>query len=963
LSNKASNKPSNRLSQGGFFNGRPRLKLPLMFWFLMSGFALFLLGISIYILSQNQLRVLQAAEISTDGLSAFVSDYVEKNQLLVKSIAFHHKNRILKLSQNEGYPYDLAEIQADIDLLFSINTDFAVVNRVGELVIGNNLSRLDEEAKASIKQSMKYSSVSDYTIKAYQLASGDFTFEIFAPVTFDDEKAGLWVRLSFDYLEYFILENKFPEYTLVITDQSSSQNILLGDKSSNSLDAANLDYLDQYLQDTTGENATLAVSTINGVNWQVRAIEKNQYLNRSAKRIKLMAVLIFALVFIVFAGVFSFVRTLQDDREKLKRDSAHDELFNAGPTVLLEKQVDMRMSILYASPNAQMMLGEPSKTLVKKSFLDWINPEDRDLVRRTLLDAYKNQISKVELIYRIAHAEMNRDTWIYDLSHIVYNYAGKPTLLRGYITSIHAQKTAEKNATDLIQSVPEAIFVVTEKGQIRDANQQAEKLLGYSKDDLQSDRFVDWLDVESIAEYEGLRRRFLKLDSAPREHFSRSGSLVMVNAKGQKVSVEISFNQIELSGESLLIQVVRDVTIQVQTQKQLSLAKEEAEALARARSRFVASISHEIRTPMNGVLGMADLLSDTHLDSIQHAYLGAIKQSGDVLLKIINEVLDFAKLDEGQVVLNHEPFNILTLVDETVHIVSSIAEEKGVLLELSYSGLNSHEFVGDKVRLQQVLLNLLGNALKFTEEGRVTVQVSQQDEQTSSKESLLQIRVVDTGIGIAHESQEKLFDSFTQADEQTSRQFGGTGLGLAICKQIVDLMRGEIGVHSKLGQGSEFWVNIPLDKVEASKQQGRLSTDIVSTSRAQPMAGKTVLLIEDNEINQNVIVAFLQRLGAKVDLAENGLKGVDFWRIHSQKYALILMDCQMPVMDGVEATRMIRAEESLMTPTQSIAIIALTANVMQEDRQKCLEAGMTDFLAKPIERESFNSMVVKWGAD
>jgi len=914
-----------------------------MFWFLMSGFALFLLGMSIYMLSQNQSRVLHAAEISADGLSAFVSDYVEKHQLLVKSITYHHKDRILKLSRDEGYPYDLAEIQDDIDLLFLHNTDFAVVNSTGGLVVGSNLSRLDEEAKASIKQSMKYSSASDYPIKAQQLASGGFTFEILAPVTFADEKAGLWVRLSFDYLEHFILENKFPEYKLVITDQSSSKNILLGDKSADSLDVTSLDYLDQYLQDTAGENATLAVSAINGVNWQVRAIEKNQYLNMYAKRLKLIAVLIFVLVFIVFAGVFSFVRTLQEDREKLKRDSAHDELFNAGPTVLLEKQVDMRMSILYASPNAAKMLGEPSKKLVKKSFFDWINPEDQELVRRTLLNAYKNQTSKVELIYRIAHSEMNRDTWIYDLSHIVYNHAGTPILLRGYITSIHAQKTAEKNATDLIQSVPEAIFVVTEKGQIRDANQQAQSLLGYSKDDLQSDRFIDWLDVDSIAEYEGLRRRFLKLDSAPRESFSRFGSLVMVNVKGQKVSVEISFNQIELNGESLLIQVVRDVTIQVQTQKQLSLAKEEAEALARARSRFVASISHEIRTPMNGVLGMADLLSDTNLDSTQHAYLGAIKQSGDVLLKIINEVLDFAKLDEGQVVLNYEPFNVLTLVDETVHIVSSIAEEKGVLLELSYSGLSSHDFVGDKVRLQQVLLNLLGNALKFTEQGSVTVQVSQKDERASSKESLLQIRVVD------------------QADEHTSRQFGGTGLGLAICKQIIDLMGGDIGVHSKLGQGSEFWVNIPLDKVEASKQQARSSTDVVSTNRVLPMAGKTVLLIEDNEINQNVIVAFLERLGAKVDLAENGLKGVDFWRIHSQKYALILMDCQMPVMDGFEATRMIRAEEALMMQSQPIAIIALTANVMQEDRHKCLESGMNDFLAKPIERESFNSMVVKWG--
>jgi PAS domain S-box-containing protein len=945
------------------YNWAYYLKLPVIFWILMSGFALSLFGLTTYIVNEKESQISQEAKISTIGLATFVADYVEKNKLLIKAITFHHQDRILKLSNGGGYPYDLAEIQDDIGLLFPPETEFAVLNRDGKVIVSGH-HPVNETSQSQIKHLMANTPSFTTQLRAHQSENGDFHFDILAPVLVADKLAGLWVKHSFSSLAKLISDINIHEYDLVLTESREPFKIIIGNKNIQNTELKGWEKFFYIFSPISEKQTVLAFAAVEGFDWQARAIVNDSVINLFVQKVRAAALLAFLMLFLVFASVFMFVRHLQEDREKLKRDSAYDELFNAGPTVLLEKNIDMRMSILYASPNAKKLLGKKSRELFKKSYLDWIHKDDASSVRKKLLDAYKKRLPSVELIYRLLDFDGKSYKWIYDLSHIVYNKADRPELLRGYITSIHAQKTAEKNATDLIQSVPEAIFIVNLSGCVVDTNQQAESLLGLKKDKIKNGLFTDYLEPTTLHEYEDMRRCFLKDEESLRGGAFPSGSLIMFNNRGQKVPVEISFNQIELNREILLIQVVRDVTIQAQTQNQMRLAKEQAEALAKARSRFVASISHEIRTPMNGVLGMTDLLSDTPLNITQHKYLQAIKQSGEVLLNIINEVLDFAKLDEGQVVLSKKPFSLTGLIDETMHIVSSLAEEKGIALEIDSSQLLHDEFVGDRVRLQQILLNLLGNALKFTEQGFVSIKVSEtaveRDSDSSMASAELMVQVKDTGIGVAEENQIRLFESFTQAEENTSKKFGGTGLGLAICKQLVELMHGNIGVNSSKGQGSEFWIKIPLPVNENTLKPLPTKHEAQLAKSPLPLAGKTVLLIEDNEINQNVIVAFLERLGAKVDVAENGLKGVDIWRIYGHSYSLVLMDCQMPVMDGFEATNIIRREESMGHFEHPISIVALTANVMPEDRDKCLQSGMDDFIAKPIEREAFNSIVVKW---
>jgi len=945
-----------------------RFRLPFVFWISMLGLAVSITIVVSYILSQNEQRVTQAAKISANGLASFVSDYVAKHQLIVKSIAYHHQDSILQLAKGGGYPYDLAEIQNDVKELFPQDTEFAIINSKGKIIVGSHVEKMGPKCRALIKNEVGAVSPLASRVKAHKAPNGEFHFDILFPIIMGDEWAGLWVKLSFKPLESFIIDLNIKEYELVISEQLPPYRVLLGkqpDKNEPKHDGESLEILEPLL-DSRSNDPVLASAPVNNVSWQVQALQRKSVFNEYVDRVVVVAFLVFLVIFIISLVVNLVFKQLQEEREKLLQAEDHDELFNAGPTVLLEKKIDRNMSILYASPNVLSLLGKEAKTLVDHSFLEWIYPEDVDNVREKLITAYVNNASKVEMVYRLKVNGNGGYKWIYDLSHILYNRAGKPDVLRGYITSIHAQKTAEKNATDLIQSVPESIFVIDIEGRIVNTNTAAEQLLNCQKNDLQDKLFSHWLESDSFSTYENLKQQYVDLGSTKSTVVIENEPLYLRDAKGHRISVEINFNQIELNGKTLLVQVVRDITLQQQTQQQLSLAKERAEALAKARSRFVATVSHEIRTPMNGVLGMTDLLFDTPLNPVQTQYLQAIKHSGDILLKIINEVLDFAKLDEGQVVLVNEPIDLRNIVDETLHLMSSIAEDSSIALNYQFSPEVPETLIGDSMRLKQLIMNLIGNALKFTDKGSVTLNISQvtaSNEQNNDLENNhIYLEVLDTGIGIAEENLSKLFDSFTQADNTTARQFGGTGLGLAICKQLVDLMKGQIGVRSEVNKGSCFWVKLPLQTVHKIQKETLplLELDEGSVSKTLPLKDKTVLLVEDNDVNQKVIVAFLKRLGAKIDVAENGLKGIELWRIAPQKYQLIVMDCQMPVMNGFEATRMIRKEEMVSTNEIPIPIVALTANVMVQDKLRCLEVGMNDFLSKPIERESFNEMMIKW---
>ncbi|NFV81477.1 ATP-binding protein [Magnetospirillum aberrantis] len=362
----------------------------------------------------------------------------------------------------------------------------------------------------------------------------------------------------------------------------------------------------------------------------------------------------------------------------------------------------------------------------------------------------------------------------------------------------------------------------------------------------------------------------------------------------------------------------------------------EAEAAARAKSNFLAVMSHEIRTPMNGILGMARLMLDETMAPGQRTRLDTLRHSAEALLAILDDILDFSKLEAGRLDFEAIAFAPAPLVNDVAQLMRSRAEEKGLDLVAEVDPDLPPWLRGDPGRLRQVLLNLAGNAVKFTEQGRVTLRMTRIAGADGSP--LLECTVTDTGIGLDDEAKARLFQSFAQADASISRRYGGTGLGLAICKRLVEGQGGAIGVESQAGSGSCFWFRLPLVSASAPA----LADHFAVVSDLPPL---TVLLAEDNAINQMVARGFLQRAGHRVVVANNGVEALDLVRAGS-RFDVVLMDMQMPEMDGLEAARAIRA---LGGTAADLPIIALTANAMRADEERCRAAGMDDFVAKPLD--------------
>jgi len=488
----------------------------------------------------------------------------------------------------------------------------------------------------------------------------------------------------------------------------------------------------------------------------------------------------------------------------------------------------------------------------------------------------------------------------------------------------------------VFENAHDPIFIFApEDEKILNANRRACEIYGFSREELLG------MSLASISE--NVMRGQLQIAETLRKGTFYNFESVQYRKDGSRMFLEINASLIEYEGRPAILSINRDVTERRRTEE-LRLAKEAAERAGLAKTEFLANMSHEIRTPLAGVIGLADLLLKSGLEGRQRDYATLVQSAGESLLRLIDDILDFSKIEAGKLVLEQAPFQLRVLMREICDLLRFRAQEKGLSLGLTVADAMPDWVLGDAARLRQVLLNLIGNAIKFTVTGQVDLSVAVEGAQVS-------FQVRDTGIGIAPEARDHIFSPFSQADSSTSRCFGGTGLGLAISRRIVEQMGGEIGFESTPGKGSLFWFRIPLAATDAPAAAA-------SGPAGQPWQDSRryrILVAEDDPINQLVAVRQLEAFGYEVAAVSNGLEALAV--LEESSYDLILMDCQMPEMDGYETARRLR-DRAGGRPRQKI--VALTAHAFKEDLERCLEAGMDDYITKPFHPDTLRRTVEKW---
>ncbi len=663
-------------------------------------------------------------------------------------------------------------------------------------------------------------------------------------------------------------------------------------------------------------------------------------------------------------------------------DVPTDELFDKAPIGYLE--IDKKGAVRRVNRRECELRGLAPREMLGKYCWDLTPPADRVRQREQTERKLNAQVALVPYQRKYLRPDGTQVT-VEVHEQRLHNRLGQVVGLRLAAIDMTDRKKSEDEAYEtstelraLFQAFPDLFLRLDRKGDILDwkGGQSSDPFLSpekFSKNNLHG-----ILSAEVKAQFREAQEKVRK---------SGKFQIVEFTVEGKQGPQVYETRMLPLNWDQW-IAVVRNITDRKTAEKKLKEYAQELErkneelesALFMAReatqlkSRFLANMSHEIRTPMNGVLGMTDFLLATQLNSEQQEYAESIQRSAGALLTLINDILDLSKIEAGKLRVDCAPFNVAAAVEETASMFALQARGKGIEFVSSIPGALKGVALGDAGRLRQVLTNLLGNAIKFTDGGRIGVTA----EVIHDTAALLKVRftVHDTGIGIPRDQQSRLFQSFIQGDGSSTRKYGGTGLGLAISKQLVELLGGEIGVASEPGRGSSFWFTaefkkpvpqespLPPAPKPASKPFPAVPVARPPAPKAQPAlqpsppavdAKLRVLLAEDNEINQRITMRLLQKLGLTADTVVNGREAVE--ALEKKNYDLVLMDCQMPGMDGFEATAMVRSREGAKHHTP---ICALTANAMEGDRERCLAAGMDDYISKPVGLDKLQKAVNRW---
>lgn len=522
------------------------------------------------------------------------------------------------------------------------------------------------------------------------------------------------------------------------------------------------------------------------------------------------------------------------------------------------------------------------------------------------------------------------------------------TYVLASIIDISERKKSEDRFRLAVEAAPNAMIMIDTDGKIVMVNKQTENLFLYERAQLLGQPIEALVPERFRHHHPHLRSGFAKDPKirsmgAGRDLFGR-------RSDGTEIPIEIGLTPVGEKPTLFVLASIIDIT-ERKKNEQLLAAKEAALEASRIKSQFLATMSHEIRTPLNGIVGLTNLLFNMEMSEQQKEHLIGIRTSTDTLLSLINDILDLSKIEAGRMEIEITDFNVGQIISDAVSVVSPAAKAKGLYLKTEIDESLPTWFKGDMAKLKQVLINLLGNATKFTEMGGITVRAKK----ITSSNGIVFVRfeVEDTGIGILEATKDRLFEVFSQGDNSTSRKYGGTGLGLSISKKLIEIMNGEIGVTGTPGHGSCFWITLSLSEGVEIKKALKQPKSLVLRDQAKKF---NVLVAEDNVINQKVALGTLKNFGIDGQVVGNGIEAIEI--LNRIPFDIVLMDCQMPEMDGFEATSKIRQSE---TPRiRSIPIVAMTANVMQGDRERCLEVGMNDYISKPIDQNDLERILLRW---